>query len=149
MPFLTCVKRSSPRRRRRCERFMLPYDHRHRRRRRRPGQILFKESLFVFPPTLLAPGVVFVSPQNYIHNRNQKTKKPVTRIRYIISHTMARGIRKIRRYLCRRCRDPSKRSRHVLYYNVRIIHNVIIMYTFIHDIQYISDVSECDRFRYG
>lgn len=25
------------------------------RRRRRPGQILFKASLFVFPPTLLAP----------------------------------------------------------------------------------------------
>jgi len=71
------------------------------------------------------------------------------RIRYVISHTMDRGIRKIRRYLCRRCRDPSKRSRHVLYYNVRIIHNVMIIYTFIYDnIQCIADVSECDRFRY-
>jgi len=92
-------------------------------------------SFSLHPPPHPLLCVVFVSPPNY----TIEIKKPKNRwCEYvIISHTMARGIRKIRQYGCRRLRDLSKRSHHVLYYNNAYYnaHNVIIH---LYDIKYIQ-----------
>jgi len=93
------------------------------------------------PPS---PCVVFVSPPNYIYNRNQKTGDANTL--YYIAHNGPRYSKNPPIFMSPMPRDPSR-----LILNVRIVHNVIIMYsTFIYDVQYITDVStECDRFRCG
>lgn len=123
MPFLTCVKRSSPRRRRD------PKDLCFRLTAAAAAWVTdsFQSVEFHFPsnpPPNILGCVCFTTK---LYNRNQKTEKPVTRIRYYIAHNGPRYSKNPPIFMSPTPRPVEAVASRPIYYNAYYnAHNAII-----------------------